>query len=71
MAADLKQTYETWKQCLFGENGHKFSKDFIASRLDVMNDKESIERIRFAEKYGEEYTIRIKEYFEKALQELS
>ncbi len=71
MAADLKKTYGEWKQCLFGESGQKFSKDFIVSRLRVMSDKKNIERIRFSEKYGEEYTVRIKEYFEKALQELS
>lgn len=71
MNANSKTTYGEWKQCLFDEDGQKFSKEFIVSRLRIMSDKNNKERIRFAEIYGEEYTVRIKEYFEKALQELT
>jgi hypothetical protein len=66
----IKRSYEEWKQCLFGENGQKFSKDFIRARLKVMTDSQHPETQNFIRVYGEDYTRQIAKYFERALKEL-
>ncbi len=66
----LEQSYEAWKNCLFSVNGQKFSRDFLESRLSIMEDEKHPERIKFINAYGQEYFLLIISYFKQALSEI-
>ena len=66
----LKQSYEDWKSCLFSGKGQKFSRDFLESRLSIMEDEKHPEHAKFIDAYGQEYCLLIISYFKQALSEI-
>ena len=66
----LKQSYEEWKTCIFSENGNEFSREFIQSRIRILEDRKQTETQKFITTYGLEYTNRIIGYFKQALNEI-
>ncbi len=67
---DIKQSYQEWKQCIFGEDKQPFSEEYIRQRLDVLENPQHAEHKKYVATYGKEYTLKIISYFKRALSEL-
>lgn len=67
---DIKQSYQEWKECIFGENKQPFSEEYIRQRLSIFENTEHTEYKKYVATYGKEYTLKIISYFKQALSEL-
>ena len=66
----LLTTFEEWKNCIVNECKIKLTKDFVASRLKVYEDKRNSETKKFIQLYGEQHLNNIIFWLNKAAKEL-
>lgn len=63
-------TFEEWKNCIVNECKIKLTKDFVANRLKVYEDKRNSETKKFIQLYGEQHLNNIIFWLNKAAKEL-
>jgi hypothetical protein len=66
----LKQSYDEWKGCIISNIESEFNKDFIRTRLKILENTEHPETQNFLKTYGLKYTNRMISYFKQALNEI-
>lgn len=70
MKEEMPQTYDSWKECITVQAGIPFTEEFIAERLDVLQNFRHQDTMRFISLYGEEQLSRVISWFKRARSEI-
>ena len=62
----IPQNYQEWQHCIIVECGLKLSSEYIAERIEALNDPKDFSTQRFIEFYGEQHLNKVIGWFEQA-----
>ncbi len=67
----IPTTFEQWKNCIVNECKIKLTKDFVANRLKVYEDKRNPETRKFIGLYGKQHLNNIIYWLKKSSSEMA
>lgn len=67
----IPQTYEQWRHCIEVLGKIQLTPEYVAERLNVLEDRNNVERNKFANLYGQDQLARTIEWFRRVIHESS